>query len=118
MHRANLAGFDDALWLSAEGHVLETCIANIFLVQGHTLYTPPADGSILPGVMREKVLETAHAQGFHINEAGFRLANIEKMDEAFCTNAVRGIIPVGRIGAFLLPRTPGPVAQALILNLS
>lgn len=56
MRQAAQAGADNALMLSASGHVCETASGNLFWIKGETLYTPADDLPFIPGTMREAVL--------------------------------------------------------------
>jgi para-aminobenzoate synthetase / 4-amino-4-deoxychorismate lyase len=47
------------LFVDLDGHVLETGWANVWLVEGERLLTPPADGRLLPGVTRDALLRQA-----------------------------------------------------------
>src|ERR1700738_578588 len=52
---ANAAGYDDCLMLPEEGHIAEGSAANFFMIQGHTLVTPPVTDDILVGITRAAV---------------------------------------------------------------
>ncbi len=91
------AGFDDALWLDAEGNVAETTTANIFLQKGGTLVTPPVD-SILPGIVRGWVLETAPALGLEVRERHIEARTIASFEHMFVTNSIVGLAGVACIG--------------------
>jgi para-aminobenzoate synthetase/4-amino-4-deoxychorismate lyase len=82
---------DDALPLLVDhdGTVLEASRANIFIVEDGAIVTPPADGRILPGVTRARVVELLGAR-----EAIVSLDRLAEADEVFLTGAVRGIEPV------------------------
>ncbi len=69
--------------------VLEASRANLFVVEDGTIVTPPADGRILPGVTRRRVLEIAP-----VREQPVSLARLLAADEAFLTGSVRGVEPV------------------------
>ena len=56
---AKAAGVDDALLVDGEGQIFEGATSNVFLVRAGGLITPPAEGDILPGVLRAKVEELA-----------------------------------------------------------
>jgi branched-chain amino acid aminotransferase len=56
LRRARAEGYDDAVTVSADGHIGECAWANVVVVVDGEAYTPPADG-ILPGVTRRGVLE-------------------------------------------------------------
>jgi para-aminobenzoate synthetase/4-amino-4-deoxychorismate lyase len=86
------AGATDAalpLLVDHDGTVLEASRANVFIVEAGVIVTPPADGRILPGVTRARVIELLGAR-----EEVVSLDRLAKADEAFLTGAVRGIEPV------------------------
>jgi len=56
---ARQSGFDEAIVLTADGHVSEGASANLFLVREGTLITSPVSDSILEGITRQAVLELA-----------------------------------------------------------
>lgn len=77
------------LLLDADDDVLEASRANVFIVEDETIVTPPADGRILPGITRRRVLELAA-----VREQAVPLARLLAADEVFLTGSVRGIEPV------------------------
>jgi branched-subunit amino acid aminotransferase/4-amino-4-deoxychorismate lyase len=97
---AQRAGFDEDLALDpCESLAYEGTRTNLFILRDAILHTPATDGRLLPGVMRAIVLKWARALGFRDvadQSSGLPLAEIRGADEVFLTNAVRGIIPVGR----------------------
>ena len=56
---AHRAGYDDAIFLTQDGHVSEASAANIFLVRKGGLITPPVTADILEGITRDAVMELA-----------------------------------------------------------
>jgi branched-chain amino acid aminotransferase len=52
-------GFDEAIMLTAEGHVSEGSAENIFLVMGNEMITPPPSENILVGITRATVMQLA-----------------------------------------------------------
>jgi para-aminobenzoate synthetase/4-amino-4-deoxychorismate lyase len=73
------------LLVDTDGQVLEAAHANVWLVVGQTLITPPADGRILPGVTRAALLESdprARAEPFD-------LARMASADAIFLTSSIR-----------------------------
>jgi branched-subunit amino acid aminotransferase/4-amino-4-deoxychorismate lyase len=99
---ARKAGFDDALFAEEENRIYETSIANIFIVSGGKIFTPPTDRSILPGVAREQVLRRESARVF---QREISRADLRKADEVFLTNALLGVMPVSRIGETTYPKS-------------
>jgi para-aminobenzoate synthetase/4-amino-4-deoxychorismate lyase len=89
------------LLLDRDGAVLEASRASVFVVCDGVLLTPPADGRILPGITRGRVLGIAAALGIPVREEAVAFDRLAGADELFLTGAVRGIEPVrGCDGAF------------------
>ncbi len=59
---AVLAGFDDAIVLTHEGHVSEGSAMNLFMVRDGVLITPPVTENILEGITRRTVMELARRE--------------------------------------------------------
>jgi branched-subunit amino acid aminotransferase/4-amino-4-deoxychorismate lyase len=89
-------GCADALFVGLRGELLEGAVTNVFLVVKGRLVTPRLPG-ILPGVTRKVVLELAS-----VTERSVRLKELWKADEAFLTNALIEVLPIGK---------PGPVVR-------
>jgi branched-chain amino acid aminotransferase len=54
---AELNGFDEAVVLTADGHVNEASAANLFMVRDGITYTPPVSDDLLEGVTRKALFE-------------------------------------------------------------
>jgi para-aminobenzoate synthetase/4-amino-4-deoxychorismate lyase len=76
------------LLLDLDGDVLEAGYANIFIVEGTHLITPPLDGRQLPGTVRARVLALHPAR-----EERVSLARVAAADELLLASSVRGIHP-------------------------
>jgi len=94
---ATAADADDAILVDDEGRIFEGATSNMFLVRGGGLVTPPAEGAILPGVMRAKVEELAGAHGITVVEAFARVVDLRPDDGMLLTSSVRGIAPVASV---------------------
>jgi para-aminobenzoate synthetase/4-amino-4-deoxychorismate lyase len=93
--------------------VLEAAWANVFAVRRGTVFTPPLDGRILPGVTRATVLERARTCGLGVEERVITIAELTEAEEVFLTNSIRGMEIVSRVADVALERSPGPIAAAL-----
>jgi para-aminobenzoate synthetase/4-amino-4-deoxychorismate lyase len=82
------------LLLDGDGAALEASRANLFVLDDDTLVTPLADGRILPGITRARVLQLADALDVPVREEAIALESISTATEVFVTGAVRGIEPV------------------------
>jgi branched-subunit amino acid aminotransferase/4-amino-4-deoxychorismate lyase len=105
-------GADEVLFQFRGGY-WEGSRTNLFVIRRKALATSGLDGPVLPGIMRALVLELAPAVGLEpvLAEWGISRDQLLRADEVFLTNAVRGIIPVGRIMDSLSPQqlsAPGP----------
>ena len=107
--QANLAGFDTALLLDADGNLLEAAHANIFLRLRDGWVTPTADGGLLPGTLRQHLLDRSPLP---IREQPVPQALLGEVQEAFVTNSNVGIVPVTQIDTLMLPI--GEETQSLI----
>jgi para-aminobenzoate synthetase/4-amino-4-deoxychorismate lyase len=99
--RALLEGAEDEapdgalpLLVDSDGTVFEASRANVFAVRDGALFTPPADGRILPGIVRARAIEVADGLGIDVREDGLTLADLRRADEVFLTGSVRGVEPV------------------------
>jgi para-aminobenzoate synthetase/4-amino-4-deoxychorismate lyase len=75
----------EPLILDLSGEVLESGSGNVFLREGDTLVTPPADGRILPGVTRADLIRATAATVEPIS-----LERLRAADEVFVTSSIRG----------------------------
>jgi branched-chain amino acid aminotransferase len=109
------AAAEDALSLmvDAEGWLTEHAVANVFLVAGGRIATPPAH-RVLEGVTRATVLEVAADLGIAVDERDLGMYDVAQADEAFLTSSGFGVVPVRRIGRFGLPGAPGPMTAAML----
>ncbi len=91
-------GANDALMLTSKGMVAESAIANIFWKKGDTIFTPSCDCDILPGLVRQIMLELlTRSPNYHVQEAQFRPADLLNADIVWLTNSVRQILPVAGV---------------------
>ena len=105
-------GSDERLGFTGDGRLCEGTRTSVFLVRDGALWTPSLDGPILPGVMRAFVLRTARALGIATHEVELNQHTMERADEVFLTNSVRGLLPVARLWDRPLD-APGPVTARL-----
>jgi para-aminobenzoate synthetase / 4-amino-4-deoxychorismate lyase len=78
------------LLVDADGYVLEASRASVFaLVAGGVLRTRPADGRILPGVARARVLEYVEEIGLELSTEPLPYAELASADAVVLTSALR-----------------------------
>ncbi|RRJ99604.1 aminotransferase class IV [Opitutaceae bacterium TAV3] len=107
---ARAAGFDEALFVTPCGTVLEGSASTLFIVKHGLVLTPPLALGILPGVMRAAVL--AHLGPQRAREEIVTRDELLAADEVFVTNALMGVMPVVRIDAHEFDQN-APVITAL-----
>jgi para-aminobenzoate synthetase/4-amino-4-deoxychorismate lyase len=74
------------LLVDTDGCVLEAAYANVWIVEGAELITPPADGRILPGTARMALFAAEPGA----REEAFDLARLAGADSAFLTSSISG----------------------------
>ena len=94
---ARLQGADEALILNARGLIAEAAVANLFVVRGNRLMTPPTTDGALPGITRRSILEIAHELGISSAEISLGRVDLFQADEVFLTGSGAGIVPVARL---------------------
>ena len=87
------AGADEGLMLDMEGNVVSATAANLFVLQGRQWLTPQVDRCGIAGVCRQHLLALLDAR-----EQQLSMQDLEAAEAIFLCNAVRGILPVARIG--------------------
>ena len=97
---ARRKGYDDALLLTAEGHVAEGTAWNVFWWDNGALCTPAEELGVLPGVGRRRVAELVP-----VREERAPLAALTGRS-LFLTNAVRGIEPIRALDGMAVPPDP------------
>ena len=80
---AELNGFDEALVLTPGGHASEASAANLFVVRGGTLLTPPVSDDILEGVTRKAILQLAKDAGIPTEIRSIDRSELYVCDEVF-----------------------------------
>lgn len=96
-------GFDEALWATADGRLLEAPTAAFFWVStDNRLLTPPLSDGILDSITRRMVLEYLPAE-----EQSCFPEDIAVSSEAFLAGTVRGIQAVTAVDTHSLGHAPG-----------
>lgn len=91
-------GYDEAIFLSADGHVSEGSAENLFIVRGGKLITPPVTQDILEGITRETIIELAAAE-LHLETVERPLDRTELYiaEEAFFVGTGAQVSPIAEI---------------------
>jgi branched-chain amino acid aminotransferase len=95
-HRAERAGFADAMMLDWQGRVAECTGANIFFVKDNKIHTPIAD-CFLSGITRETVIDLAKRRGFDVIERRIMPEELTGFSECFITGTAAEVTAVQQI---------------------
>lgn len=90
-------GDDDILFLSPDDTVLESSVANIFVVRHNKLYTAPVGPDVLEGIMRRKVMDVGQDYFDYVEESATTVDQLYKADAVFGSNSVRGLFLIDQI---------------------
>ncbi|HYF99536.1 MAG TPA: branched-chain amino acid transaminase [Candidatus Saccharimonadales bacterium] len=91
------SGFDEAIMLNSNGHVVEASAENIFLVKNGKLYTPPLSSGALEGITRDTVIDIAEKNKTKVITENISRDELYYFDEVFLTGTASEIVPVGYI---------------------
>ncbi len=102
-------GYDEAIFLTNDGHVCEGSAENIFIVRGGRIFTPPVSDNILEGITREGVMTLVRDQlGMDVVERSIDRTELYISDEVFMCGTGAQIAPVVEIDRRVVGNgTPG-----------
>ncbi|RZJ30618.1 MAG: aminotransferase class IV [Flavobacterium sp.] len=88
-------GYDNCLLMNESKNIVEALQGNIFMLTGNKLVTPPISEGCLNGIMRKQVLSIAKKiDGIEVLEVPISPFDLQKADELFITNVIKGIQPI------------------------
>jgi branched-chain amino acid aminotransferase len=88
-------GLDNCILLNDQKNVVEALQGNLFLLLGNKLITPPVVDGCLNGVMRKQILALAKKiESLQVVEESISPFDLQKADELFITNVIKGIQPI------------------------
>lgn len=94
------SGYDDCVFLDAQGHVCELSAANIFIVRHGQLITPDTTSDLLEGINRRTVIEIARNDiGLEVIERNIDLTEMYVADEVFASGTSANIAPILEVDA-------------------
>ncbi|MFJ5764421.1 branched-chain amino acid aminotransferase [Lysinibacillus sp. NPDC093210] len=102
---ANKEGYSQTLWLDGKEHryIEEVGSMNIFFKINGTVITPALNGSILPGITRNSMLQVLKAKNIPVEERRISIDEVVEayhngtLEEAFGTGTAAVISPVGEL---------------------
>jgi len=94
---AELNGYDEAVVLTADGHVNEASAANLFIVRDGVALTPPVNDDLLEGVTRKALLELLANERIPVEIRSIDRSELYVADEMFLCGTGVQISPVVEI---------------------
>ncbi len=124
---AKKRGFAQVLWLDScqKKYVEEVGTMNVFFRIGDTVVTPPLGGTILPGVMRDSIIQLLEARHIRLEQRPITIDEVTEahdkgdLREIFGTGTAASVSPVGVLGLsedrllVVNEGRPGPIATEL-----
>lgn len=94
---ANENEYNNCLVLNTNKSVVEGLNGNLFLVKGEHVVTPPLEDGCLRGVFRKQLIKILkNNPNFVFEERSISPFELQKADELFVTNVIKGIIPISK----------------------
>jgi branched-chain amino acid aminotransferase len=110
-HRAERAGYADALMYDYRGYVAECTGANIFFIKDGVIHTPTPD-CFLDGITRRTVIGLAKKRGYEVVERHIQPEELGTFSECFITGTAAEVTPVSEIADFRYK--PGTISETLL----
>ena len=113
---AAIKGAQEALWFTTDNHLAEACFRNVFLVQEGKVFSPPRDTPVLPGVVREAVIELCGQLNIPCEiDTPLTIRDLLGADEVFLTGSGLGVCPVVRVERHAVgDEKPGSVTKKIM----
>jgi branched-chain amino acid aminotransferase, group I len=109
-HRAERAGYADAMMLDWQERVAECTGANIFFIKDGKIHTPIAD-CFLDGITRRSAIMLAKRRGIEVIERRILPSELDGFSECFITGTAAEITAVSKIAHWKF--TPGAITLQL-----
>jgi branched-chain amino acid aminotransferase len=112
---AQMNGFDEAIVLTADGHVSEGSAENLFIVKAGILITPSVTDNILEGITRRRLIAMARDDlSIQVVERSVDRTELYAADEVFLCGTGAQISPVIEVDRRTIATgRPGPVTRQL-----
>ena len=90
-------GFDEAVFLNLNDFLCEGAVSNIFIIKDKTIYTPKVKSGILPGIVRNFLVNTLIDKEYRVVEDFISLEDLKNSDGAFLTNSLMGVMKINSV---------------------
>jgi len=95
---ADLAGADEAIMLNTKDCVACASTANVFVIRGDQVVTPPIEDGVLPGITRATILRIAEEQEISCAEETISRDDLMGADAVFLSNSLIGLRAISMLG--------------------
>lgn len=109
---AKKTGFDDTLMYMGDW-ISEGSSSNIFIVKNKKVITPPLKHACLDGVMRKQIFHLCQELKIPIQEKGIKSKDLIQAEEAFLTNAIRGITSISQYQDYIFDTKKAGITSLL-----
>ena len=89
---------NDAILLNVNERICESAIANLFIIKGNNIYTPPLSEGCVAGVIRRWIIERFSPANYSVIERSLSIDDLLDAEEMFLTNSIRPIQWVQHFG--------------------
>ena len=79
---------NDCIILNSFGRICDSAIANVFIINGNNIYTPPLTEGCVTGVMRRWMMEKFSLKKYNVIEKNLSINDLLNADELFLTNSI------------------------------
>ena len=87
--------YDNCFLINDDKNVVEALNGNVFMKMNNTIITPPISEGCLNGVMRKQIIGLINkTDGFECLEKPISPFDLQKSDELFISNVIKGIQPI------------------------
>lgn len=103
---------DEVLLLNNDNHVVEGSYSNFFIVKNNTIYTPPCNHEILPGITRRIIAKICQEHKIQLIEKNITEDDLHNADEVWISSSTKEIRPVTQVNETAINNgKPGPLWQ-------
>jgi branched-chain amino acid aminotransferase len=103
----------ESIMVNTKNLVTEGTTANVYMVKGGAVISPPDDFDILRGITRRIVKGLCKKEKIEFIEKGFTPQEMESADEVFLTSSTKEVLPVRLVNTSGIKTAPGPVSKKL-----
>ena len=95
-------GYYEGIFKNRLGKMTEGTISNLFFVKDGVVKTPSLSLNILPGIVREEIIEILKKNKMKIEEGEYSIEELKNADEIFITNSLckKGVVWINEFSGY------------------